>query len=47
MDQEKIGKYLVMLRKKTGLSQEELSSKIGVTRQAISNWEKLFRIIIV
>lgn len=39
MDQEKIGKYLVMLRKKTGLSQEELSSKIGVTRQAISNWE--------
>ena len=31
---------LVSLRKKKGLSQEELAEKIGVSRQAISKWER-------
>ena len=35
----KIGKKIQDLRKKERLSQEQLASKIGVTRQTISNWE--------
>ena len=35
----KLGEKILKLRKKQGLSQEELGSKIGVTRQTISNWE--------
>lgn len=34
-----IGKNILMLRKKQGLSQEQLAEKMGVTRQTISNWE--------
>ena len=34
-----IGKKIMNLRKKNGLSQEELASKIGVARQTISKWE--------
>lgn len=39
MDNEKIGNYIKELRTKKGLSQNELSEKLHVTRQAISNWE--------
>ena len=35
----KLGKKVLELRKKNGLSQEELGNLIGVTRQTISNWE--------
>lgn len=35
----KIGEEITRLRKKTGLSQEELGEKIGVARQTISKWE--------
>ena len=33
------GKKIMNLRKKNGLSQEELAEKIGVARQTISKWE--------
>lgn len=34
-----LGKMISNLRKKNSLSQEELSEKVGVTRQTISKWE--------
>lgn len=35
----KLGDKILELRKKQGLSQEQLGEKINVTRQTISNWE--------
>ena len=34
-----LGQNILNLRKKNGLSQEELGEKVNVTRQTISNWE--------
>ena len=34
-----IGKTIQDLRKRKGLSQEELAEKIDVSRQAVSKWE--------
>ena len=34
-----IGNKIMNLRKKNGLSQEELAEKVGVARQTISKWE--------
>lgn len=34
-----IGKIIQDLRKRKGLSQEELAEKIDVSRQAVSKWE--------
>ncbi len=34
-----VGKYLSELRKYYAITQEELASRIGVTRQAVSKWE--------
>ena len=34
-----LGKRILELRKKSGLSQEQLGDKVNVTRQTISNWE--------
>ena len=39
MDQEKIGKFILNLRKKNNLTQKELADKLGVTYQAVSKWE--------
>ena len=34
-----LGQNILDLRKKNGLSQEQLGDKVDVTRQTISNWE--------
>lgn len=34
-----LGQNILELRKKSGLSQEQLGEKVNVTRQTISNWE--------
>ncbi len=36
---ETIGKKIIRLRKKAGISQEELGFQIGVSRQTVSKWE--------
>ena len=35
-----IANRLLQYRKRMGLSQEELAEKIGVSRQAVSKWER-------
>lgn len=39
MDQVKTGKFIAMLRRQSGLTQEALGEKIGVTNKTISRWE--------
>ncbi len=34
-----LGERILKLRKKQGLSQEQLGEQVNVTRQTISNWE--------
>lgn len=34
-----LGENLIYLRKKSGLSQEEVAEKLGVSRQTVSKWE--------
>lgn len=34
-----VGKYLLELRKYYTITQDELASRLGVTRQAVSKWE--------
>lgn len=36
---EEIGKNIAALRKKAGLTQEELAEQIGISAQAVSKWE--------
>jgi len=38
-DRMKLGDHLFQARKKSGLSQEEVAEKLGVSRQTISKWE--------
>lgn len=40
MNQEKIGKFIAVLRKQKGLTQSELGEKIGITSKAVSKWER-------
>ena len=39
MDQVKIGKFLAVLRKEKGLTQEQLAEKLNVARRTVSRWE--------
>lgn len=40
LDQNKIGRFIYELRTKKGISQNDLSSMIPISRQAVSNWEQ-------
>ena len=40
MDQEKIGKFIALTRKRVNLTQEELAEKLGVSKNAVSKWER-------
>lgn len=40
MDNEKIGNLIADLRKKQGLTQQELGDKVGVGFRAVSKWER-------
>ena len=40
MNQLKIGKFIAECRKKKGLTQMQLSEKLGITDKAISKWER-------
>ncbi len=40
MNQESIGKFIAKQRKIKGLTQEELAEKLGITKNAVSKWER-------
>ena len=40
MNKEKIGKFIAELRKEKKLTQEELANKLGITKNAVSKWER-------
>ncbi len=40
MNQEKIGKFIASQRKVKELTQEELAEKLGITKNAVSKWER-------
>ena len=40
MNQEKIGNFIAKQRKLKNLTQEELAEKLGITKNAVSKWER-------
>lgn len=40
MNQEKIGKFIANLRKEKNLTQEALAEQLGITKNAVSKWER-------
>lgn len=40
MNQEKIGKFIAELRKQKKITQEQLAEKLGITKNAVSKWER-------
>ena len=39
MNQEKVGKFIVKLRKEKNMTQQELANKLNITDRAVSHWE--------
>lgn len=39
MEENKLGKQVALLRDRFGYTQEDLASRLGVSKQTISNWE--------
>ena len=39
MDQDKIGKFICAMRKRKGMTQEQLGERLGVTNKTVSRWE--------
>ena len=39
MNQEKVGKFIVKLRKENNMTQQELANKLNITDRAVSHWE--------
>ncbi len=39
MDQEKIGRFIVQLRRERGMTQEQLGERLGVSQRTVSRWE--------
>ncbi|MDD7267535.1 MAG: helix-turn-helix transcriptional regulator [Lachnospiraceae bacterium] len=39
MNQEQIGRFIAMLRKEKGLTQEQLAERLGTSQKSISRWE--------
>ena len=39
MDQEKMGKFMLEMRKQKGLTQKELAEQVGISDKTISKWE--------
>lgn len=40
MNQQKIGKFIATCRKEKKLTQEQLAEKLGITKNAVSKWER-------
>ena len=40
MDKNKIGQFIKKCRKEQGLTQEQLAEKLGVSKNAVSKWER-------
>ncbi len=40
MNQQKIGKFIATCRKEQDLTQEQLADKLGITKNAVSKWER-------
>ena len=40
MDMEKVGRQIAALRKQKGLTQNELGTRLGISFQAVSRWER-------
>ena len=41
-DMNKVGKQIAQLRKEKKITQMNLADQVGVSFQAISNWERVF-----
>lgn len=40
MNQERIGKFICIMRKNKNLTQSDLAEKLGITKNAVSKWER-------